>query len=224
MQIDVIKSTAVAAGGDQIRRIVRGEAHVTDPPIGLPAPDNIHAARRPERLLQMFRQVDAMDGQEIDSWVEPLEVQLEIRLKISGVGAGRHLALKQDEVIQTSREGQQIAARNCRNDARFRHDEAPVNGSLSVASRLTCDSAVISPAGGQSNSAGSYPPRGEQRVSVLFCRIGAWGGQPSTLGPGLKILGRQLLLQLLERFKSDPVNATGHVSMASWMRSVLSPS
>ena len=89
MQIDVIKSAALAAGGDQIGRTVSGETHMANPTIGLPATNNVHAARRPKRLLQMLRQVDAMNGQEVEALtVESFEGQLELCLKISGIGAG----------------------------------------------------------------------------------------------------------------------------------------
>ena len=150
---------------------MRGEAHVTDPPIGLPAPDNIHAARRPERLLQMFRQVDAMDGQEIESLaVEPLESQLELRLKISGIGAGRHLALKQTMVIATSRQGPaKLPLGTAVMTRGFDMMKTPVNGSLERCLQIDLRFSGDLPGGEVGPTLlEAHPPQGEQR-NLQFC-------------------------------------------------------
>jgi len=96
VQVDVVEGTAVAAGGDQVRGAMGGEAHMTDPPFGLPAPNDVHAATGPQGLLKVLRQIDAMDCQKIEAIaLEPLKGQLELSLEGLRILSGRHLALQE---------------------------------------------------------------------------------------------------------------------------------
>ena len=52
---------------------------MADSSLGLPATNNIHAATWSQGLIQMLRQVDAMDPQKIKATaVEPLEAEVQL--------------------------------------------------------------------------------------------------------------------------------------------------
>ena len=77
---------------------------MADSSFGLPTTNNIHAATRPQGLIQMLRQVDAMDPQQIKAAaVEPLEAQVQLSLESIGIFTGRNLALQDSTGILTAR-------------------------------------------------------------------------------------------------------------------------
>jgi hypothetical protein len=94
MQIQVIEAIAGDRFEDQRQGGVSGEAHRADAPFRLPAPCHLQASARPQGLLEMLRQVDAMDGQQIESLhPQPLQAQPQLRLKGLAIRLRRHLAL-----------------------------------------------------------------------------------------------------------------------------------
>ena len=68
---------------------------MADAPLALPAPRHLHAAARAQGVEQMLRQVDAMDGQQIDPLHrKPLKAEAELGLKGGGILLGGHLGLE----------------------------------------------------------------------------------------------------------------------------------
>ena len=77
---------------------------MADSSLGLPTTNNIHAATGPQGLMQMLRQVDAMDPQKIKAAaVEPLEAQVQLSLESIWIFSGRNLALQDSTGILTAR-------------------------------------------------------------------------------------------------------------------------
>ncbi len=103
VQVDVVEAVAGDRLQDQGQGGVGGEAHVADAALGLPAPGHLQAASRPQGLLEVLRQVEAVDGEQIQPPLpprhrvaepQPLEAQLQLPLEGRRIGVGRHLALQ----------------------------------------------------------------------------------------------------------------------------------
>ena len=95
MEVHIIKRAAVDCFLDQRQRAMGGEAHRTHAALRLPAPHHLQTAIGPQRLLEMLRQVEAMDGQQINPLhPKPLKAQAQFGLKGRGIGLGRHLGLQ----------------------------------------------------------------------------------------------------------------------------------
>ena len=106
MDVHVVERSAVAAGDNHIRRPMGGEPHMTDASIDLPSTDHVHAAPGTQGLLQMLRQVDAVNGQQIQALTaEPLEAEGQLILKGIRVLPRWHLALQDPRRVRRCCDG-----------------------------------------------------------------------------------------------------------------------
>ena len=106
MDIHVVERSAVAAGDNHIRRPVGGEPHMTDASIGLPSTDHVHAAPGTQGLLQMLGQVDAVNGQQIQTLAaEPLKTEGQLILEGIRVLPRWHLALQDPRRVRRCCDG-----------------------------------------------------------------------------------------------------------------------
>ncbi len=95
MEVHIIKGAAVDRFLDQRQRSMGGEAHRTHAALRLPAPHHLQTAPRPQRLLEMLRQVEAMDGEQINPLhPQPFKAQAQFGFKSCGILLGRHLGLQ----------------------------------------------------------------------------------------------------------------------------------
>ena len=95
VDVHVVEGTAVAAGDDHVCRTVGGEAHMADASIGLPATHHLHASAGTKGLLQMLRQVDAVNGQQVQTLTaKPLKAEGQLGLEGIRILPRRHLALQ----------------------------------------------------------------------------------------------------------------------------------
>lgn len=82
MEIDVIEGVGGDRLQDQGQGGVGGEAHMADAAPLLPAAHHLQAAARAQALLQVFRQVEAMEGEQIKPLhPQPLEAERQFRLE-----------------------------------------------------------------------------------------------------------------------------------------------
>ena len=95
VQVHVIKGTRFDCSCDQIRGAMGGETNVANAASLLPPSNHIHATARAQSLINVARQVDAMDRQKIKPIAtQPLKRELELLFEFGGVLPGWNLALQ----------------------------------------------------------------------------------------------------------------------------------
>jgi len=95
VEIDVIERIRGDGVQDQIRGAMGGEADMTDAVLQLPAPDHIKATARPDGPMQVLRQIDAVDCQQINALdTKPFKAELKLVLKGGWILPGWHFGLQ----------------------------------------------------------------------------------------------------------------------------------